>query len=87
MGNVGFVYSLMGDNFYRSLARDGLAIFGEVEVTRVFAAVSDAHLRLMRRSMLTAQITLHGPCEIPGHTLNLICIENQPDTSQYGLFQ
>lgn len=79
VGDRGMIHSLLGGGFYDLLSQEGLAPFRDMGVKYVYAAVSPAHLRLMRKGMpKTIAIEEQGMCEINGHMLHWILLSEAP---------
>lgn len=75
VGDRGMVHSLMGPGFYKLLEGCGLDPFKALGLTSVYAAVSSAHLVLMR-TMLQSRVRIeqHGECLIEGHVFNWVLL-------------
>ena len=82
MGECAFLYSLMGPGFYEHLAEHGLAEFEKLGLHYVYAAVSDAHLRLMRRKLKLVQVVYLFKNQIAGHLLNWVLITTKAPESE-----
>ncbi|WP_367846439.1 hypothetical protein [Rhodoferax sp. WC2427] len=83
IGDRAFIHSLIGPGFYAMLAEEGLAAFAKKGVRYVYAAVSDAHLRLMRTRLPGIWLEeLAGGCEIEGHRFNWVLLQEGPAPSQ-----
>lgn len=80
IGDRAFIHSLIGAGFYEMLAQQGLATFAAKGVRYVYAAVSDAHLRLMRSRLPGLQLQEHGECVIEGHAFNWVLLEEAATT-------
>lgn len=81
MGECAFLYSLMGPGFYEHLAEHGLVEFEKLGLHYMYAAVSDAHLRLMRRKLKLAQVTYLFKNRTAGHLLNWVLITGKAPES------
>jgi len=79
VGECGMAYSLMGPGFYQVLESQGLAQFERLGVRYVYAAVSDAHLRLMRARLKAVVVEYQFKCRIADHALNWVLL--RPATS------
>lgn len=57
-GNRGTIDTLNGKGFYKFLAEKGIQLFIDLELEEIQAAVSPAHLRLMKRSLKNQPIVI-----------------------------
>ena len=73
VGDRGMIHSLLGAGFYALLAESGLKPFRDLGLRYVYAAISDAHLALMRRRLPAGiALEIEGDCSIDGHALRWV---------------
>lgn len=76
MGDHGMVHSLMGPGFYQMVQQDGFTPFTDLGIVKVYAAVSDQHLELMRRKLTKRlDITREGINNINNMPFNWISLK------------
>nr|WP_315210818.1 hypothetical protein [uncultured Albidiferax sp.] len=74
VGECAMAYSLMGPGFYELLQQRGLVDFEALGVRYVYAAISDAHLRLMGTRLAGVRIEVQFKCWIGAHLFNWVLL-------------
>lgn len=75
-GNRGFLYSLMGNNFYESFADQILKVMKNCHLKSIEASVSEAHYNFIKKSLSQwCDVTVVGPAVVSSRDMVWIKIE------------